>query len=111
MPFFGNFPYGFQLTTLRSLRVRGVAISITRINIKQGNFFEIGVCGGHKNNGTECNTIILLMLGWNGIWIDGVNIDLDLPKESKLNFFKQFLNKDNCIKTFNDALEKSKIMY
>ena len=82
---------------------------LNRINIKQGNFFEIGVCGGHKNNGTECNTIILLMLGWNGIWIDGVNIDLDLPKESKLNFFKQFLNKDNCIKTFNDALEKSKI--
>ena len=83
---------------------------LNRINIKQGNFFEIGVCGGHKNNGTECNTIILLMLGWSGIWIDGVNIDLNLPKESKLNFFKQFLNKDNCIKTFNDALEKSKII-
>ena len=48
---------------------------LNRINIKQGNFFEIGVCGGHKNNGTECNTIILLMLGWSGIWIDGVNID------------------------------------
>ena len=82
---------------------------LRRIDIKKGNFFEIGVCGGHKNNGTECNSIILLMLGWNGIWIDGVNIDLNLPKDSKLNFFKQFLNKDNCVNTLNDALKSSKI--
>ena len=82
---------------------------LNRLEISQGNFFEIGVCGGKQNNGTECNTIILLMLGWNGIWIDGVDIDLNLPQESKLNFFKQFLTKDNCVKIFNDALEKSKI--
>ena len=48
---------------------------LNRLEISQGNFFEIGVCGGKQNNGTECNTIILLMLGWNGIWIDGVDID------------------------------------
>ena len=88
----------------------GILLEIlNRMKIRDGNFLEIGVCGGLRNNGTECNTIIFLMMGWNGIWIDGVNIDLKLPKESKLNFFKQFLNKDNCVKTFNDALKNSKI--
>lgn len=82
---------------------------LNRINIKKGNFFEIGVCGGHRNNGTECNTIILLMMGWNGIWIDGVDIDLKLDENSKLNFFKKFLDKDNCIEIFNNALKKSNI--
>ena len=82
---------------------------LKRINIKKGNFFEIGVCGGIRNNGTECNTIILLMLGWNGIWIDGVNIDLNLPENGKLNFIKEFINKENCIETFNNALKKSQI--
>ena len=82
---------------------------LKRINIKKGNFFEIGVCGGIRNNGTECNTIILLMLGWNGIWIDGVNIDLNLPENGKLNFIKEFINKANCIETFNNALKKSQI--
>ena len=48
-------------------------------------------------------------MGWNGIWIDGVNIDLNLPEKSKLNFVKKFLNKDNCIETFNDSLQVSKI--
>lgn len=82
---------------------------LKRVDIKKGNFFEIGVCGGHRNNGTECNTIILLMLGWSGIWIDGVNIDINLPEKSKLNFTKKFINKENCIEVFNDALKKSKI--
>ena len=82
---------------------------LKRIDVKTGNFFEIGVCGGHRNNGTECNTIILLMLGWNGIWVDGVNIDLNLPEKSKLNFFKKFINKENCVETFNEALKKSQI--
>lgn len=82
---------------------------LSRINIKKGNFFEIGVCGINRNNGTECNTIILLMMGWDGIWIDGVDIDLKLEENSKLNFFKKFLDRENCVETFNNALKKSKI--
>jgi len=82
---------------------------LKRINIKTGKFLEVGVCGGHRNNGTECNTIILLMLGWKGVWIDGANIDLKLPPKSKLSFIKQFLNKDNFNKTLLKAQEISKI--
>ena len=88
----------------------GILLEIlNRMKIKNGNFLEIGVCGGLRNNGTECNTIILLMMGWNGVWIDGVNIDVNLPEKSKLNFVQKFLNKDNCVKTFNESLQISKI--
>ena len=65
----------------------GILIEIlNRIQIKNGNFLEIGVCGMTYNNGTENNTIILLMMGWKGIWIDGVDIDIKLNANSKLNF-------------------------
>ena len=88
----------------------GILIEIlNRIQIKNGNFLEIGVCGMTYNNGTENNTIILLMMGWKGIWIDGVDIDIKLNANSKLNFIKKFINKDNCSSTLENVLEKSKL--
>ena len=37
---------------------------LNRLKIKKGNFLEIGVCGLNSNNGTENNTVILLMMDW-----------------------------------------------
>ena len=85
----------------------GILLEILkRIKKNNGSFIEIGVGGFVRNNGTENNTIILLMLGWKGIWIDSQKIDINLNENSRLQFIKEFLDKDNCIKTLQGGLEK-----
>lgn len=81
----------------------GILLEILkRIKKNNGSFIEIGV------GGTENNTIILLMLGWKGIWIDSQKIDvnLNLNENSRLKFIKEFIDKDNCIKTLEGGLQK-----
>ena len=82
---------------------------LNRLEIKKGNFLEIGVCGLNSNNGTENNTVILLMMDWKGVWIDSADLDINLSDNSKLKFIKKFLNKDNCSSVLNEVVEKSKI--
>ena len=82
---------------------------LNRIKIKKGNFLEIGVCGLNSKNGTENNTIILLMMGWKGIWVDSVDLDIKLFDKSKLDFVKKFLKKENCYETLDYIVEKSKV--
>ena len=90
----------------------GILLEIlNRINKKKGSFLEIGVAGlswhtlSKQRNGTENNTIILLMLGWKGIWIDSKDIDIRLDENSILKFDKKFINKNNCIETVEKNLE------
>ena len=79
----------------------GILLEILkRIKKNNGSFIEIGVAG------TENNTIILLMLGWKGIWIDSQKIDVNLNENSRLKFIKEFIDKDNCIKTLEGGLQK-----
>ena len=79
----------------------GILLEILkRIKKNNGSFIEIGVAG------TENNTIILLMLGWKGIWIDSQKIDINLNENSRLKFIKEFIDKDNCIKTLERGLQK-----
>ena len=69
----------------------GILLEILkRIKKNNGSFIEIGVGGFVTNNGTENNTIILLMLGWKGIWIDSQKIDINLNENSRLKFIKEF---------------------
>ncbi len=44
----------------------GVIDAIFRRVPNQGLFFEIGV-----QNGVECNSLLLLLKGWRGIWVEG----------------------------------------
>ena len=81
----------------------GILLEILkRIKKNNGSFIEIGV------GSTENNTIILLMLGWKGIWIDSQKIDvnLNLNENSRLKCLKEFIDKDNCIKTLEGGLQK-----
>jgi hypothetical protein len=85
----------------------GILLEILkRIKKNNGSFIEIGVGGFVTNNGTENNTIILLMLGWKGIWIDSQKIDINLNENSRLKFVKKFIDNDNCIKTLEGGLQK-----
>jgi len=94
----------------------GILLEIlNRINKKKGSFLEIGVAGLswhprlEKRNGTENNTIILLMLGWKGIWIDSRDINIRLDENSILKFDKKFITKNNCTETVEKNLELLKL--
>ena len=61
---------------------------IKRLNIKNGNFIELGV-----GNGAQNNTLNLLAQGWKGIWIGNENLIFN-PGE-KLLYVKTWITKKN----------------
>jgi hypothetical protein len=65
---------------------------LRRLEISRSNvFLEFGV-----GNGTECNTIILLALGWRGLWVGGELLSFDLPEESRLQFLHRWITRENA---------------
>ena len=56
---------------------------LDRLEIKKGNFIEVG-CG----DGLQNNTLVLLSKGWRGGWIDGVDLSFDIPVNSNLKHKK-----------------------
>lgn len=77
----------------------------TRLDIKQGNFAEIGV-----ENGLECNSHLLLHKGWTGTWIEGnQNQAWELNSKfktfvdkNKLKIAISRVNRDNVNRLFSD---------
>lgn len=61
---------------------------IKRLDITKGSFLEIGV-----GDGTENNTLILLMSGWSGVWIDGNNLNYSF--NDKLKFINKYVSPEN----------------
>ncbi len=69
----------------------GILLEILdRIDLKEpSTFLEFGVEGG-----TECNTIILLALGWRGIWAGGEPLAFEAA--GRLRFVQRWITKDNA---------------
>ena len=74
---------------------------INRLKIKNGNFIEFGV-----GDGLENNTIILLSLGWQGIWFGGENILINTKKSKRLTFYQNFITLKNILDLTKYALTK-----
>jgi len=62
-------------------------------------FLEFGVGGG-----TECNTIILLALGWRGVWVGGEMLSFDLPRQSRLQFLYRWITRENAVQLAREGL-------
>ena len=72
---------GILLEILRRLEISGPSV-----------FLEFGV-----DDGTECNTIILLAFGWRGVWVSGGTLAFHLPKEkARLKFVRRWITRENA---------------
>ena len=67
---------------------------IKRIGISNGVFAEFGVGDGKENN-----TLILLGLNWRGFWCGGENLAFNIPNNSRLLYYKKWINKENISQT------------
>lgn len=72
------------------------------------SFLEIGV-----QNGTECNSLYLLLKGWKGMWIEGNPKDCKIIEKelnganfkNKLSVVNAFVDRDNIVKLFRQAYD------
>lgn len=68
---------------------------LRRLGIAQGVFCEFGV-----GDGTENNTLILLALGWRGVWFDGQEIALDLRSPGRLRYEQAWITRENVVELY-----------
>ena len=73
---------------------------IKRIGISNGVFAEFGVGDGKENN-----TLILLGLKWRGFWCGGENLAFNIPNNSRLLYYKKWINKENICSLIKDGMQ------
>ncbi|MGH8764184.1 MAG: hypothetical protein ACRET8_00550 [Burkholderiales bacterium] len=70
----------------------GILLEICRrIGLERGAFTELGV-----GDGLENNTLILLMHGWEGVWIGGEKLAFEVPAAGPLFFIEAWITRENC---------------
>ncbi|HET9404681.1 MAG TPA: hypothetical protein VFO57_08870, partial [Burkholderiales bacterium] len=70
----------------------GILLEICkRIRLTRGVFVEIGV-----GNGLENNSLILLMNGWQGVWLGAEPLAFDVPDSGPLLFQQAWVTRETC---------------
>jgi hypothetical protein len=85
----------------------GITLEIIKrvINPRQKTFIEIGV-----GNGQENNTLVLLSIGWRGVWLGGEDLCFDIVEPGKrLTFIKSWISNENIINLASRALVQANI--
>lgn len=72
---------------------------IRRTGISEGTFVEIGV-----GDGLENNTLVLLMLGWRGLWLGGEDLAFRTSGSAKLAFHELWVTPQNVGSTIREGL-------
>jgi hypothetical protein len=78
----------------------GILLEILRrTGLRDGVFVEIGV-----GNGLENNTLILLMNGWQGVWLGNEPLAFEVPEDGPLVFQQSWVTRDNCCSLVSHGL-------
>lgn len=78
----------------------GVLLEILRrIGLQGGTFVEIGV-----GNGLENNSLILLLHGWRGVWLNAEPLAFEVPSEGRLVFRQAWVDRENAAALVNGGL-------
>ena len=72
---------------------------IRRTGISEGTFVEIGV-----GDGLENNTLVLLMLGWRGLWVGGEGLAFRTSGSAKLTYEQLWVTPQNVGRTMREGL-------
>lgn len=65
------------------------------------SFIEFGV-----ENGLECNSLILLMNKWKGVWVGNEDLAFDVSTSKNLYYQKGWVTLDNCVELYENGLSK-----
>lgn len=77
-----------------------IAEILQRLEITEGQFLELGV-----GDGTENNTLNLLVKNWRGLWIGGQSlINPEFFQSGKLRFVKSWITAENVVKLIRENL-------
>ena len=78
----------------------GITIEIIRrLGLRAGYFLEYGA-----GEGTQNNTLVLLALGWSGVWVDGTACGVELPHGSRVHHEQRWVTRDNVAEIARDSL-------
>tara|TARA_B110000259_G_scaffold8037_1_gene8771 strand:+ start:3801 stop:4562 length:762 start_codon:yes stop_codon:yes gene_type:complete len=77
---------------------------IKRLNLDLGTFAEFGVGDGMENN-----SLILLALGWNGFWVGGEDLVIDISEANRLHYQKAWITNENCCDLYRQGLKYHEI--
>ena len=78
---------------------------IKRMEIKLGTFVEFGA-----GDGLENNSLILIALGWKGIWIDAKNLETTFPLTGRVRYGCHWITASNAVTILNKELHSHGIL-
>lgn len=89
----------------------GVTIEILRrMGMLKGHhynpyrFAEIGV-----ENGTQCNTLVLAAMGWEGVWYDQVELGYEIPNPERLKHVKTRVTRRDVYDLLTEEVDKNRM--
>lgn len=74
------------------------------LNKESAYFAEFGI-----GDGTECNSIILAMLGYKGIWVGNEELVVDIQRSKKVKYLKTWITLDNVRQLMEEGMELHRI--
>jgi|GEM_PF-1045381 len=78
----------------------GITLEIVRrLQIDKGTFVECGV-----GDGLENNTLILVALGWKGVWIGAEDLVVSMKSGARVHYLKSWIKLDNIIELINSGM-------
>lgn len=64
-----------------------------------GVFIEVGM-----GDGTENNTLLLLLSGWNGVWVGGEKLKIDIEDVNTISFLRRWIKSSNFVSIVEESV-------
>jgi len=78
---------------------------IKRMDIKLGTFVEFGA-----GDGLENNSLILIALGWKGVWIDAKKLEITFPLTGPVRYGCHWITASNVVNILDKELQYHSIL-
>jgi hypothetical protein len=77
----------------------GIILEIVkRLEVQRGRFIELG-----SGDGLENNTLVLISLGWKGVWVDALPPVVDAAGAGNLSVITKWVTRENFMSIFEEV--------